>query len=133
MDKGGKDGIPIVLKQSLEVREAEEVWSRKIDQAIVGQGYRPIKWARCCFTLTAIYTVLNLLAGLYRADFLNITVCAVAIFLLTNPGEVNKSHFRLLVFGTFVSIVYDGLWHAMQSQSEQEAEDGGVQNTLRSF
>lgn len=80
-----------------------------------------------CFTLTIIYTVLNLFAGLYRADFVNITVCAVAIFLLTNPDVVHKTSFRLLVAGTVISLVYDIAWHTTRSHEADAEEDGGVQ------
>ena len=73
-----------------------------------------------CFTLTIVYTVLNLFAGLYRAEFMNITVCAVAIFLLTNPEIVDKTSFRLLVAGTFVSLGYDIVWRCMQDSDADE-------------
>jgi len=61
-----------------------------------------------------------LFAGLYRADFMNITVCALAIFLLANPDFVDKTSFRLLVAGTFVSLAYDIAWRFMQ---DSEADD----------
>jgi hypothetical protein len=102
-----------MLEQHLEVHDVEEQWSRSIENALKNNGYRPIRWARLCFTATLIYTVLNLLAGLYRADFVNITVCVVAIYLLSNPSEVHKSSFRILVAGTVLSFCYDLLWHFM--------------------
>ena len=121
------------MNQHLEVHDIEEQWSRKIDNMLAERGYRPIRWARLCFTVTVIYTVLNLLVGLFRADFLNITVCVVAIYLLSNPSDVHKNSFRLLIFGTVVSLLYDLLWHAMQDVSAEDLADGGMQHGIRRF
>ena len=121
------------LSHHLEVKEAERSMGRQVDQLVEKSGMRPIRWARLCFTLTAIYTVLNLLAGLYRADFLNITVCAVAIFVLTSPEVVDKQTFRALVGGTLLSFTYDLLWHFMKDTTAEAAEDGGVEQSVRSF
>jgi hypothetical protein len=66
------------------------------------------------------------MAGLYRADFMNVTVCTVAIYLLSNPSDVHKNSFRLLVLGTVISLCYDVLWHQMQDFSGEDKVDGGL-------
>ena len=119
--------------KKMEPRPIEEKMSSSIDGYLREKGFRQINWARLCFTVTIIYTVLNLFAGLYRADFLNITVCAVAIFLLTNPEMVEKTSFRLLVAGTFLSLVYDIVWRCMQDSEADESADGGMQGFVRIF
>ena len=58
-----------------------------------------------------VYTLLNLLSCLYRADFVNITVCAVAIYMLTFNFDIDPIHFRMLTFGTILSLIYDFMWH----------------------
>ena len=93
----------------------------------------PINWPRLCFILTGAYTVLNMLACMYRADFLNVTVCAIAIFLLTNANEIQRKTFRLLVAGTFLSFVYDIIWEFMQSEAGDAASEAGTGAGLRSF
>lgn len=117
----------------MEPRPIEEKVSSSIDVYLREKGFRQINWARLCFTVTIIYTVLNLFAGLYRADFVNITVCAVAIFLLTNPEMVDKTSFRCLVAGTFLSLVYDIVWRFMQDFEAEESADCGMQGSVRLF
>lgn len=119
--------------KKMEPFKIEEKMSSSIDGYLRNKGFRQINWARLCFTVTVINTVLNLFAGLYRADFLNITVCAVAIFLLTNPEIVNKTSFRLLVAGTFLSLVYDIVWRCMQDFDAEELADCGLQQSVHIF
>ena len=119
--------------KKMEPFKIEEKMSSSIDGYLRKKGFLQINWARLCFTVTVIYTVLNLFAGLYRADFLNITVCAVAIFLLTNPEMVDKTSFRLLVAGTFLSLVYDIVWRCMQDFYAEELADCGLQQSVHIF
>jgi hypothetical protein len=119
--------------KKMEPFKIEEKMSSSIDGYLRDKGFRQINWARLCFTVTVIYTVLNLFAGLYRADFVNITVCAVAIFLLTNPEMVEKTSFRLLVAGTFLSLVYDIVWRCMQDFDAEELADCGLQQSVHIF
>ena len=119
--------------QNMEPFQIEEKMSSSIDGYLRDKGFRQINWARLCFTVTLIYTVLNLFAGLYRADFVNTTVCAVAIFLLTNPEMVDKTSFRLLVAGTFLSLVYDIVWRCMQDFDAEELADCGLQQSVHIF
>jgi hypothetical protein len=119
--------------KKMEPFKIEEKMSSSIDGYLRNKGFRQINWARLCFTVTVINTVLNLFAGLYRADFLNITVCAVAIFLLTNPEMVDKTSFRLLVAGTFLSLVYDIVWRCMQDFDAEELADCGLQQSVHIF
>jgi hypothetical protein len=119
--------------KKMEPFKIEEKMSSSIDVYLRNKGFRQINWARLCFTVTVINTVLNLFAGLYRADFLNITVCAVAIFLLTNPEMVEKTSFRLLVAGTFLSLVYDIVWRCMQDFDAEELADCGLQQSVHIF
>jgi len=51
---------------------------------------------------------------------MNITVCTLAILLLTNSDLVDKTSFRLLVAGTFVSLGYDIVWHFLQDSEADE-------------
>lgn len=125
--------IPPVLDRNLEVGETEEKWAKQIDNTLQQRMGRSPNWARLCYWLTGVYTVLNMLGCMYRADFLNVTVCAIAIYLLTSANEIQKKTFRLLVFGTFVSFIYDIVWHFMQSESADAASEAGTGGFLRSF
>ena len=68
----------------------------------------------------------------FRTDFLNLTICTTAIYMLNNTDRIKRWSFRVLVFGIFLSLVYDLLWFYLQEQSN-DAADGGVQHRVRSF
>jgi len=57
---------------------------------------------------------------------LNITVCAVAIFMLSSPIDLDPTNFRLLTGGTLLSLIYDLVWHKMIDYAAEEQQDGGM-------
>ncbi len=63
---------------------------------------------------------------------MNLTVCTTAIYMLSNTDKIKKWTFRGLVFGIFISLIYDLLWFFFQEQSN-DLEDGGVQKSVRNF
>ena len=83
---------------------------------------KPIKWAKCTYILTLIFAVQVMLASLARADSLNVTVCTLALYLLTNTQDVKKKHFRMLVFFLAFSFLYDILWQFFHDGAEGQLE-----------
>lgn len=79
---------------------------------------RPIKWAKCTYILTVIYTLLVMVASLARADSMNVTVCTLALYFLTNTNDVKNKHFRLLVLALALSLVYDLIYLVMKDGHE---------------
>ena len=79
-----------------------------------------------------IQTILTIMTLFFRTDFVNLTVCTTAIYMLSNTEKIKKWTFRGLVFGIFISLIYDLLWFFFQEQSN-DLEDGGVQKSVRSF
>lgn len=88
------------------------------------------------FTLTkvvlAIQTALTCFVLFFRTDFVNLTVCTAAIYMLNNTDKIQKWSFRALVFGIFISLAYDLAWFFLQEQSNDN-DDGGVQKAVRNF
>lgn len=71
------------------VRERELVLSRKVDMAVEKYGIKKHTFAKFAFyltsgNLTALVTFFTCLSCFYKADFINLTVCAVAIHVLIN-------------------------------------------------
>ena len=60
--------------------------------------------------MTIIFTIITCLVHFYKADFVNLTVCTLAIHMLSNAKDVQPKQFRYLVAGTILSFVYDLLW-----------------------
>ena len=79
--------------------------------------------------MTMIFFVSTLFVHFYKADFVNLTVVTIAIFLLTNVDKMNPGWFRVLVAGIVVSIGYDLLWFFLRSSevNSEADEDGGVE------
>ena len=71
------------FQEMSEVTEEEHRFSRKVDTWVERKGYRPIKWAKCTFWMTILFLIITLFVHFYKPDFVNLTVCAVAIYLLS--------------------------------------------------
>jgi hypothetical protein len=75
-------------------------------------------------------TVITCLTCFFKADFINLTVCAVAIHVLVNAEYEKQGTFRVLTFMTICSLVTDILWLAMRPGSDGDPEytsgEGGV-------
>ena len=64
-------------------------------------------WYLLTIIVLWIYIILTLLACFFRADFLNITICVTSFYMVSEPAEVKKWTFRLLVLGVLISLAYD--------------------------
>ena len=76
---------------------------------------KPVKWARMTFFMTIIFMISTMLVHFYKADFVNMTVVVLAIFLLHNADKFSAGWFRLLVAGIVLSIGYDIIWFILRS------------------
>ncbi len=86
--------------------------------------------------MTVIFTIVTCLVHFYKADFVNLTVCTVAIHMLSNAKDVQPRQFRYLVAGTILSFVYDLLWLILRFgdyAGDNVEEDGGVEASIRKF
>ena len=90
--------------------EEEQEYSRQVDRWIERQGYRQIKWAKCTFWMTILFLLITLLVHFYKADFVNLTACTTAIYLLSFADVVREKYFRWLVFGIILTLLYDLYW-----------------------
>ena len=62
--------------------------ARSLDSLGETFGYRIVPWYSWAVTLLSLYTFLTLLVMYHRPDFVNMTICCVAIYMLTNPETV---------------------------------------------
>ena len=95
-------------------------------------GFNHVPWFSLTLVVLGIYTALTLLVLFFKSDFINLTVCVVAIYMLMNTDKISRWTFRLLVLGIFVSLLYDLLWFMIKDHSKQ-AGDGGLEDSVRSF
>ena len=88
------------------------------------------------FTLTkvvlGIYAALTCFVLFIRPDFVNLTVCTAAIFMILNTDRISRLTFRILVLGIFISMVIDLVWFLL-TDFTGDTSDGGVQKSLKSF
>jgi hypothetical protein len=75
-------------------------------------GFSYVPWFTLTKVVLGIYTVLTCFVLFFRTDFINLTVCTTAIYMLQNTEQIKKWTFRLLVLGIFLSLVLhdSGLW-----------------------
>lgn len=77
-------------------------------------GYSNVPWFKLTWFLLWIYTAITLFIMFKKEDFLNITICVSAMFMLFNTDKITKNLFRVLVLGIVISIIFDLFWFAMK-------------------
>ncbi len=73
-------------------------------------GYQEVPWMRLTWVVLIIYNVLTVLVMFNRPDFVNLTVCTTALYMLFNTETITRVRFRILVLGIVISLIYDLFW-----------------------
>jgi hypothetical protein len=71
-----------------------------------------------------------------RPDFLNLTICAVGLYMMFNIDLISKGKFRALVLGILLSLVYDFAWFQLKHSEyvpTGDQNDGSTEMALRKF
>lgn len=50
-----------------------------------------------------------------KPDFLNLTICTTALYMMFNTERISKSRFRILVLGIVISLIYDTFWFIIKT------------------
>lgn len=96
----------------------------------LGMNYVP--WFTLTKIVLGIYTILTCLVLFFRTDFLNLTICTSAIYMINNTDKIRRWTFRILVLGIFLSLLYDLFWFFV-TDLKNEKSDGGMQSAVRNF
>lgn len=91
-------------------------------------GYRSLPWLKVTWILLWAYTVLTCLVMLNRPDFINLTVCVTALYMLFNTQTLTRTRFRMLVLGIFISLIYDIIWFLMKFREYSEDSKDDAMN-----
>jgi hypothetical protein len=84
--------------------------------------------------MTAIFTVISCLVCFYKADFINITVCVIAIHLLVNADQAKEGMFRVLVFFIIFSLALDITWFFLRDVGDgKDPESNSGEGIVISF
>jgi hypothetical protein len=95
-------------------------------------GFSYVPWFSLTKIVLGIYTVLTICVLFFRTDFINLTVCTAAIFMLLNTDMIKKWTFRALVLGILLSLLCDLFWFMVQDLGNEQA-DGGLEKGIRNF
>jgi hypothetical protein len=126
-------------RQLAAFEEKEKVILEKVDSvaAQIAQkyGYDSVPWFKLTWYLLWIYTVLTNLVLFHRSDFINLTVCVVAIYMMFNTSTITRTRFRMLVLGIFITLVWDLIWFSLKHSeySDDLKHDGGNERGIRTF
>lgn len=121
----------------MEVKE--KAMEQKFDQVAARfahrAGYESVPWFRLTWFILWIYTILTVFVLFHRPDFINMTICIIAIYMMFNTERITRNTFRGLVFSIFLSLVYDLIWFWIKHSeySEDLKHDGGVERKIRNF
>lgn len=98
-------------------------------------GYQSVPWFRITWIILWIYTMLTIFVLFHRPDFINMTICIIALYMMFNTDRLTRTTFRGLVLSIFLSLIYDLIWFALKHSeySEDLKHDGGIERGVRNF
>lgn len=118
----------------------ERAYSKKVDALAMSlarkAGMEQVPWFVLTWVVTWTYLVLSLSACFFRADFVNVTIGAVSIYMLTETQEIRKTTFRNLVIAIVFSFFYDFIFLLEVSGDygkDNTGADGGLEKGVRKF
>jgi hypothetical protein len=71
-------------------------------------------WLKVTWAILWLYTFFTILVLFFRPDFINLTVCVVALYMMFNTDRITRFRFRLLVLGIIITLIYDIIWFVMK-------------------
>jgi hypothetical protein len=71
-------------------------------------------WLKVTWAILWLYTFFTILVLFFRPDFINLTVCVVALYMMFNTDRITRFRFRLLVLGIIITLIYDVIWFVMK-------------------
>ena len=101
----------MVKENEKKIKAKEQQYVQTIDNISTNiafkLGFNYVPWFTLTKVVLGIYTVLTCFVLFFRSDFINLTVCTSAIYMLMNTEKIKKWTFRVLVLGIFLSLAYD--------------------------
>lgn len=95
-------------------------------------GFSYVPWFTLTKVVLGIYSILTCFVLFFRSDFLNLTICTTAIYMILNTEKIQRWTFRLLVIGIFISLIVD-LMFFMAQDYKGDQSDGGLQKGVQGF
>jgi hypothetical protein len=142
-DDNEDDGQPkskleeVVKENEKKIKAKEQQYVQTIDNISTNiafkLGFNYVPWFTLTKIVLGIYTVLTCFVLFFRTDFINLTVCTSAIYMLLNTEKIKKWTFRVLVLGIFLSLAYDLFFFIMIQDYGSDQSDGGVEKGIRNF
>ena len=98
-------------------------------------GYSSVPWFKLTWVLLWMYTGVTNLVLFYRQDFINLTVCIIALYMMFNTERITRTRFRMLVVGIILSLIYDLTWFYLKHSeySDEPKADSGMEKNLKKF
>lgn len=119
-DDEEEDGQPkskieeLVKENEKKIKAQEQQMLKSVDNITINLasklGFSYVPWFTLTKIVLGIYTVLTCFVLFFRTDFINLTVCTSAIYMILNTDKIKKWTFRALVAGIFLSLAYDLVW-----------------------
>lgn len=133
------DLTPEMQVRLAAVEQKERVFEEKFDVVAekVAQrvGYSSVPWFKLTWVLLWMYTVLTNLVLFFRKDFVNLTICITALYMMFNTERITRGRFRILVLGIFISCIYDIAWFYLKHAEyvDEGKSDSGMEKNIKKF
>ena len=122
--------------------ETIEVHEKKMEQKVDNvaavfakrAGYNSVPWFQLTWWVLWLYTLLTVFVMYSRPDFINMTICIVALFMMFHTERISKTKFKMLVVGILISLLYDIVWFIMaHSEYANEQKNDSGESGVRKF
>lgn len=132
--------LPPAIAARMEIVEVKEKEVEKKLDLVASNfakrvGYETVPWFQLTWGLLWLYTFLTMLVMIYRPDFINMTICITALYMMFTPHRITKTKFRFLVLAIIFTLIYDLLWFFLMhtEYSTETKSDGSGEASLRKF
>lgn len=98
-------------------------------------GFQQTPWLQCTKVMMMVVFVLNAFAGYARPDFLTQITCVLAVYMLQDSDNIDRTKFRMLPVAVFLSIIYDIIFLVFLQNIAMEAYrvEGGMESSVKMF
>lgn len=120
------------MKKSLQVKEAEEKMNLIFNLVSSNLRLYDVRWGRTAIIMYGFYAIMTCYTCFEKADFLNLTIAIMGLFMFLDPQQTKFSYLRLIVLYVLpLSQLYDLFW-LVQNHSAymNDIIEGGMAQTV---
>lgn len=113
-------------KEWLRVSQKEEQFNVYFNTITYSLGLSNAKWGKVAIYMFVLWSLITGVICFQKADFLNLTMAILGLFMMLDPQQIKLSYLRLMVWVLPPTLIYDifWIWHKHTEYWEDKIEGG---------